>query len=88
MSEGEEPHAKFEFYGRIGTRELLLIHRNPWRLELFGPEPAGMRLLRSAEPNTPGVRSESVGLTFSLSGDADRPDLVAQDPDGSAWTIN
>jgi Uma2 family endonuclease len=87
VSEGEDPEAKFEFYARLATRELLLIHRDPWRLELYAPHATTMRLLAASEANQPGIASVSVGLTFALRGPADNPDLVVQHPDGRAWTL-
>lgn len=35
LSKGEDPSAKFEFYAAVGTRELLIVDRKPWVLELF-----------------------------------------------------
>jgi Uma2 family endonuclease len=86
VSEGEDPEAKFEFYGGLNTRELLIVHRDPWRLEFYGPEPKGMRLLRAANVNQPGLVSSSVGLTFSLSGGEDDPELTLRHPDGRSWS--
>lgn len=87
VSEGEDPEAKFGFYGGLGTRELLLVHRDPWRLELYAPEPGGMRLLQSADVNQPGILSKSVDLTFSLRGSEEDPQLVVEHPDGRNWTL-
>lgn len=87
VSDGEDPEAKFEFYGRLGTRELLLIHRDPGKLELYGPLPAGMQLLQSAEANQPGVSSAGLDLTFSLRGDDDDLEFVVRHGDGRSWTL-
>jgi len=87
VSPGEEPEDKFEFYGRIGTRELLVVHRDPWRLELYGPEPHGMRLLQAASVNQTGVVSAAVELTFSLHGGEDDPELKIEHRDGRTWTL-
>jgi hypothetical protein len=87
VSEGEDPQAKFEFYGGLGTRELLLVHRDPWRLELYGPEPHNMRLLQAADVNQPGFSSASVGLTFALRGNEHDLELVIQHADGRVWTL-
>ena len=34
-SPGEDPRAKLDFYAKIGTRELLIVDRYPWALELY-----------------------------------------------------
>jgi Uma2 family endonuclease len=87
VSEGEDPEAKFEFYGGLETRELLLVHRDPWKLELYGPQPNGMRLLQSTDVNQPGIVSAAVELTFSLRGNEDDLELVVKHPDGRSWTL-
>jgi Uma2 family endonuclease len=87
VSEGEDPEAKFEFYGGLGTRELLLVHRDPWKLELYGPELNGMRLLQSANVNQPGIVSAAVELTVALRGNNEDLELVVQHPDGRIWTL-
>jgi Uma2 family endonuclease len=87
VSEGEDPEAKFEFYGGLETRELLLVHRDPWKLELYGPQPNGMRLLQSTDVNQPSIVSAAVELTFSLRGNEDDLELVVKHPDGRSWTL-
>lgn len=47
LSPGDRSRKKFAFYAKIGVRELLLIDRDPWRLELYrlrdgALEPVGM----------------------------------------------
>jgi Uma2 family endonuclease len=86
VSEGEDPEAKFEFYGGLGTRELLLMHRDPWKLELYLPEPNGMRLWKSTGTNEQGIAS-AVDLTFSLRGNEEYLELVVQHADGRSWAL-
>ena len=87
VSPGEEPEDKFEFYGRLGTRELLLVHRDPWRLELYGPEANTMKLLQTANVNESRINSSVLELTFSLSGDAEDPEFKILHADGRSWTL-
>jgi len=35
LSKGDRARKKFAFYARVGVRELLLVDRRPWRLELY-----------------------------------------------------
>jgi len=35
ISPGEDPYAKLDFYAKVHTREVLIVHRQPWTLELF-----------------------------------------------------
>ena len=87
VSPGEEPEDKFEFYGRLGTRELLLVHRDPWRLELYGPEPGTMKLLQTANVNDSQISGSLLELTFSLGGDGEDPELKIAHADGRSWTL-
>jgi Uma2 family endonuclease len=34
-SDYDRSREKFDFYSRVGVRELLIVDRNPWQLELF-----------------------------------------------------
>ena len=86
-SEGEVPADKFEFYGGLGTRELLVIERDPWRLELYGPQSRGMQLLQAANLNDPAIISNSVELSFSLHDDQDEVEFVVEHRDGRRWAL-
>lgn len=65
---------KLGFYGAIGTREVLIVDRDPWHLELFRHDG------RSLAPCSTGsavdgnlVESAVVGLTIRLLRGAERP---------------
>lgn len=87
VSPGEEPEDKFDFYGGLGTRELLLVHRDPWRLELYGPEANTMKLLQTANVNESRISSAVLELMFSLSGDVEDPEFKILHADGRSWTL-
>lgn len=89
ISPGEEPTAKFAFYESIGTREVMVLHRDPWRLELFALRDRRLTLVGASEPAAPTVvASAALGLTFALiSGDA-RPQIAVTHPaTGRAWQV-
>ena len=50
ISPFDRSRKKFEFYARVGVRELLLVNRKPWSLELYrldrGRAEAGRQDLR------------------------------------------
>jgi Uma2 family endonuclease len=87
VSEGEDPKAKFAFYCGLGTRELLLIHSDPWQLQLYRPEPNGMRLLQEISARVEAVNSSALGLRFCLVPAADPLTLRVEHPDGQSWTL-
>ena len=45
VSDDDRSRDKFAFYARIGVRELLLIDRDPWQLELYRLEGDTLRLV-------------------------------------------
>lgn len=42
ISPNDRSRKKFEFYAAVGVRELLLVTRKPWRLELYRREQSGV----------------------------------------------
>jgi Uma2 family endonuclease len=45
ISRDDQSREKLPFYGQLGVRELLLIDRDPWALELYRPHGSEMRLV-------------------------------------------
>jgi Uma2 family endonuclease len=67
ISDYDRSREKFEFYSRVGVRELLLIDRNPWRLELYRLEGSELKLAGAVDPSSQEVLvSQVLPLTFSL----------------------
>jgi Uma2 family endonuclease len=44
ISRGDDTRDKLPFYAAVGSRELLLIDRDPWALELYRPGGGGLAL--------------------------------------------
>ena len=85
VSPGEKPAAKFAFYAAVGTKELLVVNRNPWRLELFALTDGVMELAGSS----PAVCSAAtLGLTFQLVGTTSQPAIdVTHSATGRTWSV-
>ena len=86
MSPGEDPHAKLDFYAAVGTREVLIVDRYPWALELFQLrngrlESAG----RSDVANPTSLASGVLPLSFRLVPDPKRPRIELTHGDGRTW---
>ena len=79
-SPGEKPQLKLPFYAQVGTREVLIVHRDPWKLELFQLntqqklELAGESDITSSQVITSSV----LPLSFQLIQGAARPIIVMQ----------
>jgi len=88
VSEGEDPEAKFAFYGALETQELLLIERDPWRLQLYGPQPNGMRLLQDTGIDGKDIVSSVLALKFNLQRTAESVNLRVANSDGRLWALS
>jgi Uma2 family endonuclease len=88
VSPYDRSREKLDFYARIGTRELLIIDRDPWQLELLRLADgklgsAGVSTLDKPAPLT----SETTHLAFCLAPGDKRPVIaVTHADDGRQWT--
>jgi Uma2 family endonuclease len=86
-SPGERPHDKFTFYESVNTREVLIVDRDPWAVELF--RLTGGKLVsvgRSDLANPAVLASAVVPLTFRLVPGQPRPRVeVVHPPTGRRW---
>jgi Uma2 family endonuclease len=88
ISDYDRSREKFEFYARIGVRELLLVDRNPWKLELYRLKGAELVCAGAVEPASPSpLSSEVLLLTFRLLARATaRPQIeIANSATGERW---
>ena len=77
ISPGEDPYAKFAFYTSINTREVLIVHRDPWLLELFQLNNNRLQLVGASDTASSQVLTSNVlPLTFQLVQGATRPEIV------------
>ena len=90
MSRFDRSREKFDFYKKVGVRELLLIDRQPWMLELHRVDRGDWSLVgRAALGDAPGaIRSDVLGLAFQLVTGPNRPriEVTGRDPT-KKWLI-
>jgi Uma2 family endonuclease len=88
-SPDDNTRGKIPFYGRLGVRELLIIDRDPWRLELLRHVSGSLELVGTSElPSTGTLASEVVPLTFRLIAGETRPAIeVVHTANSRRWTI-
>jgi Uma2 family endonuclease len=78
-SEGDRSEEKLPFYAQVGVRELLLVHRDPWSLELFRLHDGTLRSVGRSTVDRPHVlMSQVVPLSFELAAGDHRPDIVVR----------
>jgi Uma2 family endonuclease len=80
---------KLPFYGKIGVRELMLIDRDPWCIELYRLEGAELRLVgKSLADDSTVVTSAVIPLSFRLLPGEPRPEIEAKHSDGvQRWVV-
>jgi Uma2 family endonuclease len=76
VSKGDRSHEKLAFYASVGVREVLIVNRNPWTLELYSASgsPAIMQLVATATPaDITELRSGVLPITLQLQPAVPRP---------------
>ena len=89
VSPGDRSRKKLPFYAKVGTRELLVIDRAPWSLELFRLQGETLESVgRSTADDSNPLASEVVPLVFRLVPGEPRPRVeIARDEGGEPWLI-
>jgi Uma2 family endonuclease len=80
---------KLSFYGQIGVREVMIIDRDPWCLELYRLEESELRLVgKSRLDESTELTSEVVPLSFRLLPGQPRPQIEVMHRDGiQRWIV-
>lgn len=76
ISRDDKSRDKFEFYARIGVRELLLVDRDPWALELYQLQGSELKLAGASTLADPVILSSPVlGVSLRLVPGEVRPQI-------------
>lgn len=87
-SPGDQSRKKLPFYGRVGTRELLIIDRKPWALELYRLDGETLRSVGKVGAGEGELHSAVVPLRFALRPGDGRPRIVVTQENGQpVWEI-
>jgi Uma2 family endonuclease len=88
VSPGEDPRQKLAFYAKVGTREVLVVDRDPWAVELYQLRGGALAHAGTSDAANPAVLASAVlPLTFQLRPGTPRPAVVVTHAaDGRAWT--
>lgn len=83
ISPRDRSRRKFDFYARVGVRELLMVDRKPWALELYRLGDGVLALVGKSTLDRPEVlTSEVLPLTFRLAAGEPRPRIEVVHADG------
>jgi Uma2 family endonuclease len=88
LSENDHGREKLAFYAKVGVRELLIVDRDPWRLELYRPRRRKLTMVgastrKAGEP----LASKVLPLTFRLLVRKPRPMIEVVHADGRRWEV-
>lgn len=85
-SPGDKTWDKLDFYAKVGTRELLIVERNPWELILLRLQNGKLHEVgrREITSNTE-LPSEQVPVSFRLMTKNNRPAIEVKHHDGRTW---
>jgi len=89
ISPDDRTREKLTFYGNIGVRELLLVNRDPWALELYRSAGGNLRMAEQASLDQGAIAaSQIVPVDFRLESGVARPTIIVSLRDRSRmWTI-
>jgi len=89
VSPNDRTHEKIPFYEKVGAGELLVVCRDPWKLELYRRDAEQLLLVgESTLPNPAVLTSHILPLTFELVADTPRPRIRIRHRDtGEEWLL-
>ncbi|HKB03189.1 MAG TPA: Uma2 family endonuclease [Gemmataceae bacterium] len=88
VSPQDQSRDKLPFYESIGTREVLIVDRDPWQLELYQLRRGRLRLAGKARPGDTALASHVVPLSFALVRGRPRPKVrISHAETGQDWTF-
>jgi Uma2 family endonuclease len=89
LSPGDRAREKLPFYADLGVREVLLLNRDPWALELYQRRRNRLRLVGKDTLEKPALLASAVlPLRFHLLAGEPRPQIEITHTDGvQRWII-
>jgi Uma2 family endonuclease len=89
ISKGDRSRDKLDFYAKVNVRELLLVDRFPWSLELYRNQAGVMELVgRSTVEGQVTLPSEILPLSFALRPGEARPVIEVREQQGDRrWSV-
>ena len=89
VSPRDRSREKLNFYSEIGVRELLVIDRGPWQLELYRLNGKRLDLIGTSHSGTfTTLKSEVVPVSFRLIASEPRPQIEVTHHDGKqCWLV-
>jgi Uma2 family endonuclease len=85
LSPYDRSREKFGFYAKVGVRELMLVARRPWTLELYRRAGKDLELVGQSDPShdSPVLSSAVLNLGFRLIPGDPRPQIEVSKAEGN-----
>jgi len=89
LSPDDKSRGKLDFYALIGTREVIILDRDPWQLELYQLDQGEMKLAGTIEPGDGKKLSSRVGpIEYQLISSQPRPKVkIVHTKTGQEWVV-
>ena len=89
VSPGDRSREKLDFYSGVGVRELLVVDRDPWELELYRLTAGRLAVVGASTPGrADALPSDVVPLSFRLLPGQPRPQVEVAHHDGvQRWLV-
>lgn len=88
ISPHDRSREKIDFYSKVGVRELLLIDRDPWALELYRLRGGRLELIGQSTLDQPNIlQSEVLPLSLRLVPSEKRPQIEMRHSDGAGYWL-
>lgn len=89
VSDNDRSRQKLDFYASLGTREVLIVDRDPWSLELYALRASRLIPVGVSNLGSPSVLTSTVlPLTFRLIEADPTPKIEVSHPEtGQSWLI-
>jgi len=89
LSPDDKSREKLDFYALIGTREVIILDRDPWQLELYQVDQGEMKLAGAIEPGDGKKLSSRVGpIEYQLISSQPRPKVkIVHTKTGQEWVV-
>ncbi|MCA9240120.1 MAG: Uma2 family endonuclease [Planctomycetales bacterium] len=88
ISPNDKAREKLDFYAKLGTRELLYLDRDPWKLELRSHDGQGLPVVAVAHVDGPAITSQSLPISLQLTSGEQRPQIVVtHGATGREWIV-
>lgn len=88
LSPNDLSYQKLPFYASIGVREVLIVDRDPWSLELYQREAGVLKLVGFSSIAEPAqLSSATLPIAFRIVPSTPRPHIEVVRDDGASWLV-